>query len=218
MLFVVIVVVFFLFFFNILIPLVVNSSVFVANLFDSTKKNEESKSLQVFGRVEITDIPVATNSATFAFSGFAEGFDFVYVYLNGDRVKKIDVEKNSNFHTEVSGLHSGDNDLYLEGRIANKSTRRETSKFTITYKQEKPKLEVSKPEDNYRTPQNEISVIGKTDSSNTVRVNDAIVIVNSAGDFQTTVLLKDGENKIKILSSDSAGNTEEKTITIFYEK
>ena len=50
------------------------------------------------------------------------------------------------------------------------------------------------------------------------KINNIPVVVSSSGSFQKQITLKEGENKIKIVAVDRAGNIETKEIKVIYEK
>ncbi len=95
---------------------------------------------------------------------------------------------------------------------------KKTSDYNVFYSDDKPKLEITEPQDNSKTSKSEITIIGSTDNDITVRTNNLPVIVDATGKFRTTLRLKEGENKIEISAVDDAGNNETKTITVTYQK
>ena len=77
-------------------------------------------------------------------------------------------------------------------------------------KTEKPKLEVSQPNDNTKTNKQEIKIEGKTDKETYIKVNGQPVVVDSQGAFQTLLKLNDGDNSIEIIAEDIVGNQEKR--------
>ena len=88
----------------------------------------------------------------------------------------------------------------------------------MLYKSEKPKLEIKEPQDGLKTNKQEVNLVGETDKETYIKVNDLPVVVDAQGVFQTTLKLKEGENKIIITAQDIADNLEEKVLTVIYEK
>ncbi|MBI2052034.1 hypothetical protein HYT33_04745 [Candidatus Roizmanbacteria bacterium] len=199
------------------LPLLVNTSLFIGRLLGGGRETPEKRA-QILGDFTIDEIPVATNSARIIIGGSVTNISTLEVYLNNAKVKELDVEDESDFSTDIDGLELGENEIYLVGRTKKSNEKRESSTYTVVYKKDKPKLEISEPLDNTKTLRDEVKISGKTDKGNSISVNDAPVTVSSNGDFQTLVKLKDGENKIRIVATDTAGNSEEKTLTITYEK
>jgi len=99
----------------------------------------------------------------------------------------------------------------------NKS-KKSTNTYTILFKEEKPKLEISQPNDKDKISQSEILLKGVTDKEIFVKVNDLPIVVDANGNFQTTIRLKEGDNTIVITASDIAGNFETKNLTVTYQK
>lgn len=198
----------------------INSSVFVGNLFGGGRSEYDFGTAPKFYNVEFDEIPAATNSADLQVSGIAENLDSITLYLNGSRHKKIDVDTNGKFLTILSNYDQGNNSLYAIGRNNKTDATKKTATVSFLYKTEKPTIEITEPSDGLKTPRDEIKVSGKTNTSEnmTVRVQGALTTVDASGNFQSFVRLKEGENKIKITVTDAAGNTEEKEITVHYEK
>ena len=85
-------------------------------------------------------------------------------------------------------------------------------------KTEKPKLEVSQPNDNSKTNKQEIKIEGKTDKETYIKINGQPVVVDSQGSFVTLFKLNEGDNSIEIIAEDIVGNQEKKTIKVTYSK
>ncbi len=197
------------------LPFFISSSVFVSNLFGRKSENTPN-GIQTIRDLNITDIPEATNSGSFIITGTLNNFDSLDFYLNGEKVKSIDVSNKDSFGEEISGLRAGDNNFYIMAKAKSSTDMKKTSTYTITYKNNKPKLEISTPQDNFKTNQTEIKVAGSTDKDAEIDVNAIPVIVDPNGNWQTQVKLNNGDNKIIIKVRDSVGNQDEKTLTVNY--
>lgn len=202
-------------FFTIGLPFLVNSSFYVARLFGGNKDSTESVS-EPLGTLEINSLPVATNSARIIVSGTVENFDELYFYVNDEEVKKVSPDED--FEEEIGDLQIGDNEIYLKAVSKKSNRKKETPKYIVIYKTNKPKLEVLEPTDNSKTSHDEINIVGKTDKDTSLQINSFPVIVDANGNFKSSVKLKEGENKILVRVEDAASNNEEKTLTIIYEK
>ncbi|MBI1862522.1 hypothetical protein HYS00_00185 [Candidatus Microgenomates bacterium] len=207
------------FFLTVGIPLFVNLSSSAGKLFGGTTKDKESGDLQ-FSDVGINTIPDATNSASLVIGGTVANIDNLSVYVNGSVNKKLNVSGKSDYTTEIDGLKAGQNEIYVSGSLKGSADLHESQKYTVTFRNDKPKLEIESPTDNSSTPRDEIQVLGKTDAGTdlTVKINGSPTVLATGGVFQGTVKLKEGDNKITVTVSDSAGNTEEKSVNIKYEK
>lgn len=199
------------------LPLLINGSVFIGDIL-SGKKAENEKFAEALGDFSINEIPSATNSAEINVSGNVENLQTLEVFLNNERVDSLNVEKEEDFSATITGLLAGENQIYFVGKVNSSSATKKSQTYTVSFRNQKPKLEISEPSDNAVTPRDEIKVAGKTDQNVSVFINDYPVIADSTGGFQTQVKLKEGENKIKILVRDSAGNSDSKEITVKYEK
>ncbi|MBI2641181.1 hypothetical protein HYW87_01130 [Candidatus Roizmanbacteria bacterium] len=201
------------------IKLLLNASAFIANLTEekiqtsSLKKNNDT-----IGDIDVNEIPVATNSSTIAVGGSVVNFNQLEFYLNGEKVKEKTLVVSDTFNEEITGLEKGKNEVYVVARMKSSAKKKKSKTFDVLYKSEKPFLEITEPQDNYKTSQTEIKLIGKTDKETFVRLNGFPLVVDAQGIFQTFVKLREGENKLEVTAQDVAGNTESKTLTVMYQK
>ncbi len=201
------------------LKILLNASVFIANLTQSkTKSSSLSKNDNFIGNVDIDNIPDATNSARIIVSGSVINFDNVEFYLNGDLIKETSLSASDNFSEEIGDLKKGDNEIYVIGKSKEQNEEKKSKVFNVIYMSEKPKLDIKEPQDNQKTNSQEVKVAGSTDKEIYIRVNELPVVVDAQGNFQVSVKLKEGENKIVISAQDVAGNIEQKTLTVTYEK
>jgi bacillopeptidase F len=91
---------------------------------------------------------------------------------------------------------------------------------SITYANTPPKLVVSDPADNSTVNGDTASVVvnGTTDDNITVTINDRMVVVKSDDSFSYTFPLNDGDNTLKIVATDAAGNQTTVTRKVTYHK
>jgi Glucodextranase, domain B len=78
-------------------------------------------------------------------------------------------------------------------------------------------LQVLYPQDEtvVNTPQ--VEVIGSTAAGAVVTINDEILIMNTDGQFKSTVPLEEGPNLIEVIASDEDGNETSLLLTVIYE-
>ena len=193
---------------------VINSSSFLSNLLG--KRDASDRRNPLLQTIVLDEIPTATNSASIIISGNANNLDRVEFYLNSDKVEETTINDSGDFEEELTGLKEGENEIYVIGKSS--KGKKQSDIYTVVYKQNKPTLEIREPSDGSVVKQEDIKLSGHTDSEVEVKVNDLPVVVDSSGNFQTTVRLREGENKIKVAATDIAGNTENKELTIKYEK
>jgi len=63
-----------------------------------------------------------------------------------------------------------------------------------------------------------LHVHGKTDPNVKVTINDFWAIVDDSGNYSYNLSLKSGDNPIKIVATDDAGNNTEKDLKISYSE
>lgn len=201
------------------IKILFNASLFVANMNNDKKVDTTlNKNEDFIGNIEINSIPTATNSARFIVEGSVMNFDKLDFYINEEKVKSSSLTDSDNFSVEIGDLKKGDNNVYIIAKTKDAKKSKKSAEFKIFFKNEKPKLDIKEPADQSKTSRQEINVTGTTEKETFVKVNDMPVVVDAQGNFQTSVRLKDGENKIVLEATDIAGNVENKTITVTYQK
>lgn len=206
-----------IFIFTIGLKLLFNLSIFVAELGQPTtrvKTNDKEKMLN--HELTIEEIPIATNSSEIFISGKEIGFERIRFYINEEEVKNIKVKEKESFVQKIGPLKQGENEIYLLGENKNLDKKQQTKKYLVFYKKEKPTLTIIEPEDKATVSEQEITIEGKTDPEVSLKVNNNPVVVTSEGNFQTTIRLKQGENKILFEAQDMAGNSTTKELTINY--
>ena len=198
--------------------MLLNTSIFVADIFNKNEVTPLTKNEDVYGAVNIDNIPSATNSAKIVVSGSLINYTFLKFYINDEKVKEKEIKSSDSFSEEIGDLVKGNNEVYVKAFTKDKKNSKKTEVFQVFYNNEKPKLEVSEPADNSKTSKSDILIKGITDKEVFIKINDFPVVVNANGDWQTTIKLKEGDNSIVIFASDLSGNTESKTLTINYQK
>lgn len=207
----------FIFILTVGFKILLNTSLYINQLFNKNSPQVTVEKESFNGDLSIDSIPEATNSAKVLVSGSISNFDSITLYLNKEKIKEIPVASDS-FSLEIENLIKGDNTIYFLAKSKKFKETKQSDTYRVTYKDDKPKLEVSEPTDQFKTNKQEIKVSGKTDEDNTVKVNSLPVVVDFQGGFQTTIKLNDGDNKIKITVEDNFGNTESKELTVNYQK
>jgi hypothetical protein len=198
--------------------LILNTSVWIANLNSKKNTPEIIKNNNFFGRVDIDNILTATNSSSTIISFTVNNFDTTEIYLNGKKIKEINTNNQDSFTEEIFPLKKGSNEIYLLAKNKQYQKEKQSAIYQVFYKDEKPKLEVKEPLDNSKTHQSEIKISGETDKETFIKVNDYPVVVDAQNNFQTSLSLKPGENTIVITAQDEAGNIETKELRVIYEK
>jgi SUMO ligase MMS21 Smc5/6 complex component len=196
--------------------IIIKGSVFIANLFNKSKTNE-IQTTQVLSDIQINEIPESTNSSKIKISGIVSSVDNIIIFLSNQEEKRINVNK-SNFETYIDNLKDGENKIYFVGESSKSKVRIKTEIYLVYLISEKPKIEISEPQDNSLTQRNEIKISGKTNPNVDLKINNLPAVVSNNGEFSQYIKLNEGKNEIIIKVTDLAGSTEEKKLTVTYEK
>lgn len=194
------------------IPLLVNFSGFISNPKNSLEKKENA---EIFIPPPVLDsLPQATGSAKIIISGFALEKQEIELFINNDLIDKTSVGKDGTF-SFLEDISTGENTIKTRAVVKDKKS--EFSKpLIITLRNKTPSLDINSPTEGqaFAKEQNLIDVIGNTDPDVKVTVNGFRAIIDSNGRFTYKLTLKSGENNIKIVGEDDAGNKAEKEIKV----
>ncbi len=189
----------------------------------SEQKNQNDTPL--FVSPPILDlVKSATNSAKITVSGTASDNQIITLYVNGDLIDKTKVGKNNTFSFKDVELKKGENKIKAKATVdtnnladKNKKESGFSNEEIITYKSGEPSLSIDSPSENqsFSKEENAINVNGKTDVGNRVTVNDFWAIVDENGNYSYRLSLQNGDNNIKVIATDEAGNqkTMERKVT-----
>ena len=199
------------------VKLLINTVLFFTNFKSKdTVNNTEQQNSDLFLPPEVNDLPIATNEAKIIISGKTiKGKQLEIIVNDESQVKK---NTDSDTFEETLDLKKGENEIYLTLTDKSKNIQKTTTTYKVTYKSEKPKLDISSPKDQEKFSKDEINISGETEKDNNVRINDLPGIVFADGKFSYSVKLKEGENKVKVEAIDIAGTIEKKELTVFYQK
>jgi len=161
----------------------------------------------------------ATNSAQIKITGNANPKQNIRLYVNDQLVDKTSTKDDGSFSFDAVSLKDGDNAIQTKAQVDDKESDFSNT-ITITYKNKQPSLDVTNPSDGqtFSKDQNQLNVTGKTDPDVRVTVNDFQAIVNSDGNFSYTMQLQNGDNQLKIIAIDAAGNKTEKDLKVTYSQ
>lgn len=199
------------------IPTLIRMAIFLGNIRGSSLPVETEDTLPPTPPA-LSPLPSATNSAKVNLRGFAEAGSTVEIFLNNISERKLIAEKNGTFVASEITLNSGRNEIAAEATDNAGNTSQKSGKIVIFYDITPPELTISEPADRsyFSGMENQIKIVGKTEEDITVTVNDRFVIVGSEGNFEFVFTLSDGENLIRIVATDQAGNKTEKELTVSY--
>ena len=200
------------------INLLVGFSVFLAGTKNQTSTNAKSSGDTFIAAPVLNPLPNATNSATIVISGKSQSGKTIKLFINNDMKDTAQSDNNGNFSFNET-LSAGDN--LIEAKTAqNNNTSDFSNSFTVSFKNSAPSLTVDSPSDgqSFSKDQNSVNVTGKTDANVSVTVNGFWAIINESNSYSYNLPLQNGDNQIKVIAVDSAGNKTEKDLKVTYSQ
>jgi hypothetical protein len=142
------------------------------------------------------------------------------VLRNGDQVRDVDLGRGKQMNVPDIGLKPGDNAITV-AYVWNDAQGPESNAVTVTRDSAAPSVEVVSPIDGSTTSSGQVTVAGRAETGSTVRIKNATVgsVANAEtdtdGSFSASMVLVNGDNKLTVTATDTAGNvtTETRTIT-----
>jgi hypothetical protein len=198
------------------IPFLANMSLMLAG---SQNTGTEEQKKADFISTPVVDIPyTATNSAKIKVMGHSLEDHKVKLYVNDSVFDTTDVRGDNSFIFDDVELEEGENRIAARAINKDKEESDMSDEIIVVYKHKAPTLSVESPSNGQNYPKEEprSRVTGKTDPGVKVTVNDFWAIVDPDGTFSYDLQLKGGENTIKIVATDEAGNRkeEERKVTL----
>jgi hypothetical protein len=180
---------------------------------------KESKSALVIPPY-IDPLPLATMSGKLVITGRAQANARVIIYVNGEEIKKVTVKDDGTFTASSVNLPEGTHTIQAKTSDAAGNKSEFSNSVVTTIKKRPPLLSITVPNDNTTITgeNNLLTVEGKTDEGNDVRINDRYVVVRPDGFFTYPYPLSEGENILSIRAIDRAGNSTELQRTVTYTK
>lgn len=196
------------------VSLLANFALLLSNYKTSTIQTNQGPNF--VSSPQLNPLPEATNSAELKFSGQAQPNSTIDLYLNDSIIDKTDAGKDGKFSFDLT-LSKGDNKIYTRARI-DKSVSDPSQSFDVLFKNTPPSLNITSPPDGaqFSKDQSPISITGTTDGQNQVTVNGFWAIVDQNNNFLYKLPLQNGDNQIKVIAVDNAGNKTEKDIKVTY--
>lgn len=199
------------------IPALSDFSFFAGKIIPGEDRSKDQNSVKKDTYVPIPKIdplPKATNVQNIKITGTSLSGLTVFLYLNGNRDDEIKTSEDGTFEFNVS-LTDGENILKAKAEKDGNESEFSDS-LVIVYKKSGPDLTLDSPGDGSEIKNSPVEVRGKTDPDATVLVNDFQAIIDSNGNWSYFLTLKQGDNEVKITSTDLAGNKTEKTVHFNY--
>lgn len=166
----------------------------------------------------LSAMPEATNSSSMVVEGFTEANASLDILIN-DKIFTTDKAKEDGSFSVTVTLDPGSNRVQV--RAADEAGNNSQSEVDIVIFDSKPiELTIESPKDGtefFGKNSQIIDIKGKVSKAETqITINNSFVIVDKDNTFVHRFQLQSGENKIKAVVSDKAGNTADSTITLIY--
>lgn len=187
------------------------------NLFNKPSANPIASSAPTLVPPNLSNLPQYTNQKTITVSGTGPINSTIKVFFNNSSDSTV-VDNTGNFSISV-GLTKGANTIYAKTVDDRGIESASSTTYTVNFTDQVPNLTITVPQNNqtfYGSGQQSLNVQGSTDTGNSVTINDHIVIVDNAGKFSYQLNLQNGDNNIKIVSKDNAGNKKEVTLKVTF--
>ncbi|HYM65385.1 MAG TPA: hypothetical protein VES68_02790 [Candidatus Sulfotelmatobacter sp.] len=195
----------------------VNFSLFLSGSKNQVSTNT-SNNINFINPPILNNLPNATNSAEIIIAGKSDKNTNVLLYINSKNVDDILVNKDGLFVFREN-LNPGDNQIKVRAQLSDKKSDYSDT-LDILYKNSQPSLDVNSPSDGqtFKKDQNSANVSGKTDPGVSVTVNGFWAVIDDNNNFSYSLPLQNGDNEIKIVAVDQAGNKTEKDIRVNYSQ
>ncbi|OGH11503.1 MAG: hypothetical protein A3B38_01705 [Candidatus Levybacteria bacterium RIFCSPLOWO2_01_FULL_36_13] len=197
------------------LPTLINFSLFLAGNREPANLVDKKDPLYIAPPV-FDSMPVATNSSRIEIKGIGEKNSKIELYINGKKNSEILTNEDGKFSLDVI-LKSGEN-IFTVRQLIKDNKSEFSSASTIYFKDTPPMLGITFPSDgaNFKKEDRFIEVKGNTDVNVTVTVNGFYSVISESNIFSYTLGLHDGENEIKAIAEDIAGNRTEKSVKVNY--
>lgn len=200
------------------IPLLINFSLLVEKMRGNKDTEVVVNASSYIAPPVLDALRDATNSAQINVSGSALQSEVIKLYVNGKYLDQVKAGRDKSFIFNYVSLDVGANDIKAKAVILDKESDY-SENMHIVYINKEPNLEINSPQDNQSISNGDgqVKVEGKTDPSVRVTVNDYWAIVETDGNFSYLLRLQKGDNTIKVVATDDAGNKTEKEIKVKLE-
>ena len=203
--------------FTVVLPFFAGTLLVVTGAKD-TQSNSTNSNVDFVAPPTLNSLPDGTNKETITVSGTAAKNETISLYVNSDLVDKTQTKDDGTFTFDNISLSQGDNKIKAKAVDKNKKQSDFSQELTVTYLNKEPNLVVQSPNDGqtFSKDDSPITVAGNTDPNVKVTVNDSFAIVSDNGTFTLRLTLQNGDNTIKVIATDKAGNKKEQDIKVHY--
>lgn len=196
------------------IPFLADFTGFISGFSKANKETQKKNSGFVSAPI-LDPIPNATNNPELIVKGQALENQSVAIYLNDALLDEKNTEKDGSFSFKIF-LHEGENKIKTLAMQEDKKSDFSEEEI-IKLLKKSPPLDLKTPSDGqkFEKDQSTVTVTGSTDADIKVTVNDFWAQMEGSN-FSYTLILQNGDNNIKIVATDEAGNKTEKSIKVIY--
>lgn len=200
------------------IGLLVNFSLFLAGSKDNQSLQNNSNQINFVAPPTLNPLPSATNSAKIIISGRSTKEIDIELFINDDLIDETKTDKDGGF-VFTPNLKEGNNQIKTRAIYKDKKSDFSVT-FDVVLKNSQPTLEVTSPSDGqtFKKDQNSVNVQGKTDLGVNVTVNGFWAVIDDSNNFSYNLPLQNGDNEIKIVAVDQAGNKSERSLRVNYSQ
>jgi len=156
-----------------------------------------------------------TNQQNITVTGSSEVGANVKLTFDGKPMEVL-ADKDGNFTFNLQ-LNDGDNSFSAIAIDASSNQSQTSKEYKITFDNKPPSLTLISPSDGssfFGSNQRQVTIQGTTEANCQMMINDRLVTVDDDGNFQYTTTLNDGANTFAVKSTDQAGNSIEKSLTL----
>ena len=163
---------------------------------------------------------LATNTKLLEVSGFAEAKSQVLVVLNGNQVADLTVGDDATFKYAIE-LQEGENYLQAFSKDSSENESILSKEYVVMLDTQAPSLQFSE------SIKDGVQIVGKenrtytlsgvTEPNAKVAINDRFLFARADGSFSYQIQLNEGDNVIKFIITDKAGNNLEQELHLLYK-
>lgn len=185
---------------------------------ENTQKTHTTSDL-VLNPPILIDMPSATASARVIVKGKSDQNGTVQIYVNKNLQDEIEIDEKKEFESKILKLKDGTNQIATKLKTIDGESEF-SEDYSIAYISKEPTVDVSYPQEGAHLTKADkrITIQGKTEAENNIKINGARAIVENDGSFSHLIELNEGENEIAILASNEAGKSTEKRIKVVYSR
>jgi len=163
----------------------------------------------------VLPLPESVKDAALMIEGYGEADSMLIVVKNGEEIDEIQIDDTGSFKYEID-LSDGENKIGFYGKdeAENESDVKEV---IVTLDMESPTLELENLENGQEIllKENQSYMIkGKTEPHAKLSINDRSGYVDGEGNFKVSYYLQEGDNELKFVIEDKAGNISEQTLNV----